>query len=152
MMALQEQLVADMKAALRAQDPVRLGTIRLLRAALQNAEKALGQPLGEAAAAEVVRREIKRRQEAIEAYRRGGREDLVAQEEAELEVLQAYQAEPLSEAELTALARQVIQAEGATSRKDLGRVMKALMPRVQGRADGKLVNTIVGALLENAGD
>lgn len=151
-MALQEQLMNDMKAALRAQDHIRLRTIRLLRAALQNAEKARGQPLEETAAAEIVRREIKRRQEAIEAYRQGGREDLVAQEQAELEVLRAYQPPPLSEAEITAWAQHVIDSERATSRKDLGRVMKALLPRLQGRADGKLVNAIVCALLEHAGE
>jgi uncharacterized protein YqeY len=151
-MALQEQLVEDMKAALRAQDQARLRTIRLLRAALQNVEKATGQPLEEAAAAEVVQREIKRRQEAIEAYRQGRREDLVAQEQAELEILTTYQPAQLSEADLAALAREVITAEGATSRKDLGRVMKALMPRVKGRAEGKVVNAMVSALLENAGE
>ena len=148
-MSLQEQLIEDLKAAMRAQDPARVSTIRLLRAALQNAEKATGQPLGEEVAAEIVRREIKRRQEAIETFQQGGREDLVAQERAEWEILTAYQPEQLSEAALTSLAQEIIAAEEATSRKDLGRVMKALMPRVRGRADGKLVNVIVGTLLDN---
>jgi len=138
-----------MKAALRSGEKEKLGTLRLLRAALQSAEKEARKPLAEGDVAAVVNREIKRRREAIEAYQSAGRADLVAKEQAELEVLQAYQPQQLEEGQIRSLAQEVIAEVGATSPKQLGAVMKVLMPRVQGRADGRTVNALVRQLLES---
>lgn len=148
-MSLQEQIAEDMKAALRSGEKEKLGALRLLRAALQSAEKEARKPLAEGEVAAVVNREIKRRQEAIEAFQSAGRGELVAKEQAELEVLRAYQPQQLGEDQIRALARAVIAEVGATSPKQLGAVMRALMPRVQGRADGRMVNALVRQLLEN---
>jgi len=146
-MSLKEQITYDLKEALRAQDQTRLSTLRLLRAAIKNAEIEARQPLTEDEIAAIVNREIKRREESIAAYQEAGRADLVAKERAELDVLRTYQPAQLSEEEILALARQVIAEVGAVSPKDLGKVMKTIMPQVRGRADGRVVNTLVRELL-----
>ncbi|HIE53026.1 MAG TPA: GatB/YqeY domain-containing protein [Armatimonadetes bacterium] len=146
-MSLKEQITYDLKEALRAQDQTRLSTLRLLRAAIKNAEIEARQPLTEDEIAAIVNREIKRREESIAAYQEAERADLVAKERAELDVLRTYQPAQLSEEEILALARQVIAEVGAVSPKDLGKVMKTIMPQVRGRADGRVVNTLVRELL-----
>ncbi|SRR5690606_27744119 len=132
-----------MKEALRAGDRVRLATIRMLRAAVQNADIAAGRRLDEQGIIEVLARELKLRREALDEYRRAGRAEQVAQLEQEIQVVQGYLPEPLSEAEIAELARQAAAEAGAKGPQDMGRVMGLLMPRVKGRADGSVVSRIV---------
>lgn len=142
-MTLQEQLLQDMKTAMKAKDQRRLGTIRYLRSAIKNKEIEVGEPLDDDGVLRVVSTLVKQHKDSIEQYQQGGRGDLVEQEQAGLEVLQAYLPQQLSEAELRQLVAEAIEAVQATSVKDMGKVMKAIMPKVQGRADGKLVNQLV---------
>jgi len=140
---LRSRLEQDMKEALRAGDRVRLATIRMLRAAVQNADIAAGRRLDEQGIIEVLARELKLRREALDEYRRAGRAEQVAQLEQEIQVVQGYLPEPLSEAEIAELARQAAAEAGAKGPQDMGRVMGLLMPRVKGRADGSVVSRIV---------
>ncbi|MFO7245399.1 MAG: GatB/YqeY domain-containing protein [Thermaerobacter sp.] len=142
-MDLRSRLEQDMKEALRAGDRVRLATIRMLRAAVQNADIAAGRRLDEQGIIEVLARELKLRREALDEYRRAGRAEQVAQLEQEIQVVQGYLPEPLSEAEIAELARQAAAEAGAKGPQDMGRVMGLLMPRVKGRADGSVVSRIV---------
>lgn len=151
-MGLREQLMDDLKEAMRHQDEVRKRTIRSVIAALKKAETELdasGQrvSLDDDDIVVLIARQAKQREESIVEFRRGGREDLVAEEEAELAVLHAYLPEQLSREEVEAEARQVIAEVGATSPRDMGKVMKPLLARLKGRADGALVNQIVRELL-----
>jgi len=140
---LTEQLQADMKTAMRDGDTLRRDTLRMALAAAQHAAKDKRAPLTDDEAVEVIGREVKKRRESVEAYRGAGREDLAAQEQAEIEILIPYLPEQLGEQDIRILVREAIAASGATSPRDMGRVMSLLMPRVKGRADGKVVSTIV---------
>lgn len=146
-MTLQVRLLEDLKEAMRTGDATRRSTIRLLRAAIKNAEIDRGGPLDDAGAVGLVQREIKRHQEAIEQFQRGRRPDLVAQEEAELRVLLEYLPPQMSEEAIAAAARQVIAEVGARSRADMGKVMAPLMAQLRGRADGRTVSRVVESLL-----
>lgn len=145
---LTERLDADLKGALRAGQKVRLGTIRRARGALKNAEIEARGALGEEAAARVLRGLVKQHRESIEQFRAGGRPDLVEREEEEMAVLEAYLPAQMDEAAVEAVVAEAIAAEGATGPGDLGRVMKAAMPRMGGLADGKVVRAIAQRLLE----
>lgn len=142
-MSLSEQLQADMKTAMRAGDTLRRDTLRMAIAAAQNVAKDKRAPLTDEETLEVLGREVKMRRESIAAYQGAGREDLAAKEQAEIDILTPYLPEQLGEDEIRALAREAVAASGATSPKDMGRVMSGLMPTVKGRADGKLVSRIV---------
>jgi uncharacterized protein YqeY len=142
-----EQLQADLKQAMKSGDELRKTTIRMTLAAIKNAEIDKRRELSEEEAAEILLREIKQRRDSIAEAEEAGRNDIVAQEHAELEVLEAYLPKQLSREEIEAEARAVIEAVGAQGPKDTGKVMGALMPRVKGRADGKLVSEVVRELL-----
>lgn len=151
-MGLREQLADDLKQAMREQDETRKRTIRAVIAAIKRGETELdssGQrvSLDDSDILGLVAKQAKQRQESIVEYRKGGREDLVAEEEAELAILEAYLPQQLGPEEIEAEARQVIAEVGASSPADLGKVMKPLMVRLRGRADGKLANRIVRELL-----
>lgn len=137
-----EQVEADLKAARLERDTERVGALSMLLAALKDAEKAQGS-LDEASAIQVLTRERKRRVEAAESFREGGREAEAAKEEAEAALIDGYLPAALSPEELQELVAQAIAEVGATEAKDLGAVMKVLTPRTQGRADGKAVSTAV---------
>jgi uncharacterized protein YqeY len=145
--ALAGRLDSDMKDAMRARDTVRLGAIRRARAALKNAEIEARGPLGDEAAVRVLRGLVKQHRESIEGFTAGGRDDLVARESAEMEVLEAYLPAQMDDAAIEAVVAEVIASEGASSPADTGRVMKAVMGRVGGQADGKAVRGIVQRLL-----
>lgn len=147
LMTLSDRLAEDLKKAMRAQDAVRVSTIRLARAAIQNATIERGRPLGDEEIVELLSREIKRRREAIEAFTKGGRDDLVRKESLELAILIEYLPTQLSDAELRALIADVITQLRAKDGKDVGRVMAAVMPKVKGRADGGAVSRLVRELL-----
>lgn len=146
-MSLKDQLAEDMKTAMKAKDHVTLSTIRMVTSAIKNKEIELIRKLSEEEVAEVVVKAIKQRRDSIEQYRKGAREDLAVKEEAEIVVLERYLPKQLTEEEITALAREAIAAVGATSAKEMGKVMGQLMPKVKGKADGGLVNRVVKGLL-----
>jgi uncharacterized protein len=146
-MALKERLDEDMKQAMRERAQLRLDTIRMLKSAIKYREIELAKALDDAGVIAVVAGEIKRRRDAIEQYRAGNRQDLADKEQKEMEVLQAYLPQQLTEAELRAKVDEAAKKVGAQGMKDMGAVMKALMPEVQGRADGKVVSDLVKARL-----
>lgn len=142
-MSLCEQFQADLKQAMKRGDKPRLSTLRLLLAAVKNRQIAKGEALDDSEALEVVQLATKQRREAIALARQYGREDIAQQEEGELAILEGYLPVQLSTEALIEHIDAVIQELGATSDKDLGRIMRVLMPTVKGRADGTLVNRLV---------
>ena len=146
-MELKAGLQEAAKAALKGRDTVKLSTLRLLLAAVHNEEIRLRKELDAEEIQKVIATLSKQRSEAIELYRKGGRDDLAQKEEAELGILQAYLPQPLTEQEVQTLIRESIAELGATGVQDLGKVMKQVMPKVSGRTDGKRVNELAKALL-----
>ena len=149
-MSLSETLQQDMKSAMRDGDTLRRDTLRMVIAAVQNSAKAKQAPLSDAETTDVIGKEVKKRRESIEAYQQAGREDLAAQEQAEIEVLAPYLPEQMSEDEVSKLVQEAVAQSGATSARDMGKVMGLLMPKVKGRADGKLVSGLVAQELAKA--
>jgi uncharacterized protein YqeY len=148
MSGLAERLTADMKDAMRAKDPVRLGAIRNARAAVKNAEIESRAPLDDAGITKVLRGLVKQHRESIEQFAAGGRDDLVAKEQAEMAIIEAYLPAQMDEAAIATVVAEVIAAEGASGPADLGRVMKATMTRLAGQADGGVVRAVAQRLLE----
>ena len=142
-MALTNQLEQDMKAAMKAKDKETLSVIRMIRAAIKNKEIAQGSVLSDQEVVDLLARELKQREDSLREFRKAGREDLAVKTEQELKIIQRYLPEPLSEAELKQMVVETVQAVGAQTRADMGKVMTELMPKVKGRADGKLVNRLV---------
>lgn len=147
-MGLREQLREDLKAAMRAQDATRRGTIRMLEAAIKNAEiEKRGQELGDPDILAILQRQLKQRRDSIEQFERGGRQDLADIERAEIEVIQTYLPEQLSEEDIEAAAKRIIDQTGAAGPGDRGKVMGPLMQELRGKADGSAVNAVVSRLL-----
>ncbi len=146
-MALKDQLDADLKSSMREKDTVKLSVVRMLKSAIKYREIEAMKPLDDAGVLQVVSGEIKRHKDSIEQYRAGKRLDLVEKEEAELVILQAWLPAQLAEGELKALVEAAVVRTGASGPRDMGAVMKALLPDVQGKADGKLVSELVKARL-----
>ena len=147
-MGVREQLREDLKAAMRARDETRRGTIRMLEAAIKNAEiEKRGRELEEAEVLAILQRQVKQRRESIEQFERGGREDLAEIERAEIAVIEPYLPQQLSEAEIEAEARRAIERTGASGPGDRGKVMGPLMGELRGKADGAAVNAVVSRLL-----
>ncbi len=142
-MSLIEEIEDDLKDAMRAREAERRDALRLILNALKNSQKELQRPLTEDEELQVLQRERKRRVEAAEAFRAGGREEQAAAEERELEILEEFMPEPLTEDEVEDIVDDVIAEVGATSMADLGRVMADVMPQIAGRADGSTVSQIV---------
>jgi uncharacterized protein YqeY len=142
-MSLIATIEGHLKDAMRARDELRTATLRLTLAALRSSEKELGRPLKDDEELQVLQRERKRRTEAAEAFHDAGREEQASQEERELEVIEEFMPEPLSEEELERIVDDAIAENGATSLRDLGRVMADVMPQVAGRADGSAVSQLV---------
>jgi uncharacterized protein YqeY len=142
-MSLIERIEGELRTAMRAQDRERTETLRLTLSSLRAAEKDVQRPLKEDEELHVLQRERKRRQEAAEAFRDGGREEQAAKEERELAVIQEFMPEPIGEEELERIIDDAIAETGATSLRDLGRVMADVMPQVAGRADGSAVSQLV---------
>jgi hypothetical protein len=142
-MSLIARIQDDLKDAMRERDNDRRDALRLILSSLQSAEKELQRPLTEQEELQVLQRERKKRVEAEEAFRSAGREEQADAEDFELEVLEEYMPEPLSEAELEEIIDDAIAENGATSLRDLGRVMADVMPQVAGRADGSEVSQLV---------
>jgi uncharacterized protein YqeY len=144
---LRDSIANDMREAMKAREQVRVGALRMLMAAVKNTEVEKLHELSDDEVIEVIAREAKRRRESIEAFEKGGRTDLIEKETGELEVLEAYLPEKLSEDELASLVDQAIAETGASTPKQMGEVMKALMPKLRGRADGAQVSAMVKARL-----
>ncbi len=146
-MSLKDKLTEDLKQAMRQGDEQRRSTLRLVMAAIKNAEIEKRRELEEGELLAIIAKEAKQRRESMAEFERGGRQDLVDREEAELQILLAYLPEQLSQEEIEAQARQIIEEVGATSPAQMGQVMRRLMPLMQGKADGKLVSQVVKELL-----
>jgi uncharacterized protein YqeY len=146
-MALKEQLDADLKAAMLGKDTVKLSVVRMLKSAIKYREIEIMKPLDDAGVLQVISSEIKRHKDSVEQYRAGNRQDLVDKEEAEIAILQTWLPTQLTRAELEAAVAAAVARTGAKGPKDMGAVMKALLPEVQGKADGKLVSELVKARL-----
>ena len=143
-MTLQERIDADLKDAMRAKEAGKLAVLRGLKSALKYAEiEKTDAALDDSAAVQVIRKQVKQRQDSIESFDKGGRPELAAKEREELEILNAYLPKGLSPEELSALVRETIAEVGATSKAQMGAVMKALQAKVAGRADGKALSTEV---------
>lgn len=146
-MSLQDKLMEDLKDAMRRGDETRKLVIRMARAAIKNAEVERGRPLDESEVLRVIEKEAKQRRDSIAEFARGNRPDLVAKEQAEIEVLQEYLPKQLSHDEIVAIVRRVITQVDARGPTDLGKVMPKVMAEVRGKADGRVVNQIVQDLL-----
>jgi uncharacterized protein YqeY len=146
-MALKDNIQEALKGALKRQQKVELATLRLLLSEIRNAEIAQQKPADDNKVLDVVAKEVKRRRESIEAFKRGNRSDLVAQEEAELAVLMHYLPKQMGREEIVAAARQAMDVVGAKGPSDRGKVMSQLMPQLKGKVDGKEVSEVVTELL-----
>lgn len=136
---------------MRSGDVLRRDVLRMATSAAYNLEKARRRPLTEDELIDVIGREVKTRRESVEAFRGGGREDLATKEEAEIAVLREFLPQPLSADEIASLVDEAVAATGATTPRDLGRVMGWLSPRTRGRADGKRVSELVNRRLAGGG-
>jgi len=148
--SLRERIHEDVTAAMRSGDVLRRDVLRMAENAIYNVEKAKRTTLSEDDVTGILAREVKTRRESVEAFRKAGREDLASKEEAEISVLGEYLPQPLAEDEIRALIDQAIAETGASSARDLGKVMGWLAPRTRGRADGKAVSGLVAQALARA--
>ena len=149
-MTLQERLESDLKEAMRARDAMKLSVLRMLKSALNYAAIAKSgteAELSDAEAAQVVRKQVKQRQDSIESFEKGGRAELAAKEKEELSILNAYLPQAMSADELAVAVRETIAEVGATSKAQMGMIMKALQVKVAGRADGKTLSQEVSRQL-----
>jgi uncharacterized protein YqeY len=148
-MTLTERIDSDLKDAMRAKDAAKLGVLRMLKSALKYSaiEKSAEGQLDDAEAAQVIRKQVKQRHDSIESFEKGGRPELAAKEKEELSILNAYLPKGLEAEELAALVRETIAEVGATSKAQMGAVMKALQAKVAGRADGKALSQEVSRQL-----
>ena len=150
-MTMRDRIENDIRQAMRSRDQVRLDALRYLKSALQMVEKTKGESLDDAGVVEVVTKQVNDRRESIRMFEQGNRADLVAKESAELAVLEVYLPPQMSDEELAALVRQVVEEVGAATIRDKGKVMGRLMPQVRGKADGTKVNALVTEILEPGG-
>lgn len=142
-MSLDEKLVEEMKQAMKSNDKLRLSTIRMIRSALKNKEIELRKKLEDEEVIKVIQVMVRKGEESVEQFQTGGREDLVEKEKKEIEILKSFLPQPLSQEELLKIIDQSIQETQALSPKDIGKVMKSIMPKIGGKADGKLINQLV---------
>jgi len=147
-MNLSERLTDDMKHAMKSQDKFKLTTIRMMRASVKNLEIDLKRPLEDKEVLDILSREIKQRKDSLQEFKKAGRDDLVTDLAAEIEIISQYLPEQLTEEEIQEIVRQTIHELGASSKADMGKVMSALLPKTKGRADGKLVNQAVQQFLQ----
>jgi uncharacterized protein YqeY len=147
-MNLSERLNEDMKQAMKSRDKFKLSTIRMIRSTILNLEIDLKRTLDDSEVLDILGREIKQRKDALQEFEKAGRDDLVADAKAEIEIVGQYLPTQLSEEEIKVIVQQTIQETGASSKAEMGKLMSALMPKVKGLADGKLVNQLVQQFLQ----
>ena len=146
-MGLKENIANEVKEALKARDSLRVSTLRFLLSAVKNKEKDLRRDIEDSEVETVAQAQVKQRRDSIEQFVNGGREDLADKERAELEILKAFIPEEMGADEIRVIVSEAKTSTGATSMQDMGKLMGAVMPKVKGKADGKLVNAIVKELL-----
>jgi uncharacterized protein YqeY len=144
---LQKRIIEDLKQAMKSGDTLKRDTLRMLLSAIKYAEGAKLATLDEGEVLSVISKDVKRHQESIDAFKIGNRADLVAKEEAEQAILKNYLPQQATREDIVKMAREVIAAVGAKGPGDKGKVMQQLMPKLKGRADGKLINDVVTELL-----
>jgi len=142
-MSLEERLVEEMKQALKSNNKLRLSTIRMIRSALKNKEIELREKLEDEDVVKVIQVMVRKGEESVEQFQTGGRMDLVEKEKKEIEILKSFLPQPLSQEEILKIIDQSIQETQSSSLKDIGKVMKSVMPKIGGKADGKLINQLV---------
>ena len=142
-MGLEERLVEEMKQAMKSNDKAKLSTIRMIRSTVKNKEIELRKPLDDDGIFRVIQGMVKKNEESIEQFKAGGRKDLVEKETKEIETMKSYLPQPLSREEVLKIIDQTIEETKASSLKDLGKVMKSVMPKLGGKVDGALVNQLV---------
>ena len=142
-MSLEERLVEEMKQVMKSNDKLRLSTIRMIRSALKNKEIELRKKLTDEDIVKVVQGMVRKGEESVEQFQAGGRTDLVEKEKREIEILKSFLPQPLSQEEILKIIDQSIQETQASSPKDIGKVMKSVIPKIGGKADGKLINQLV---------
>ncbi len=146
-MSLKDRLLEDMKMAMKDKDSIKKNTVQMVRSAVLQVEKDNKVTLDDDGIIEVIAKEVKKRRDSLPDFERSGREDLVDALKAEINVLLEYLPQQLTEEELEIIVKNAIADTGATSARDIGKIMQAVMPQVKGRADGKLINQIVKKLL-----
>jgi len=142
-MNLEEKLLEEMKQAMKTNDKIRLSTIRMIRSSSKNKEIELRRKLEDEDIQKVIQGMVRKGEESLEQFLAGGRADLVEKERAEIEILKSFLPQPVSQEEIIRIIDETIRETQALSSKDLGKVMKALMPKLGGKADGKLINQLV---------
>lgn len=142
-MSLIDRINDDMKQAMKDKDKFKLSVIRMVRSAIKYVEIEQRSTLSDEQVIDVLTREVKQRRDSLEEFQKANRQDLSENVEKEIEILQTYLPEQLSEEELKNIIEQVVQEVGASNKSDMGKVMGAVMPKVKGRADGKLINKLV---------
>ena len=142
-MSLEERLVEEMKQAMKSNDKLRLSTIRMIRSSMKNKEIELRKKLEDEDIVKVIQVMVRKGEESVEQFQIGKRVDLVEKETKEIEILKSFLPQPLSQEEILKIIDQSIQETQASSLKDIGKVMKSVMPKIGGKADGKLVNQLV---------
>ena len=142
-MGLEERLVEEMKQAMKSNDKAKLSTIRMIRSTVKNKEIELRKPLDDDGIFRVIQGMVKKNEDSIEQFKAGGRMDLVEKETKEIETMKSYLPQPLSREEVLKIIDQTIEETKASSLKDLGKVMKSVMPKLGGKVDGALVNQLV---------
>ncbi len=139
---LKEKLAADLKEAMKEKDTLRKNVVQLIRSGVLQIEKDKQITLDDEGVLDVIAKQLKQRRDSLPAYEQSGREDLISQLKSEMEILMSYLPKQLSEDELRAIVKEALSSTGATSVKDMGKVMAYVMPRTKGRADGKAINAI----------
>ena len=142
-MSLEEKLFEEMKQAMKTNDKIRLSTIRMIRSSSKNKEIELRRKLEDEDIIKVIQGMVRKGEESIEQFQAGGRNDLVEKEKMEIEILKSFLPQPISQEEIIKIIDETIQETQSSSLKDLGKVMKAVMPRLGGKADGKVINQLV---------
>jgi hypothetical protein len=142
-MNLEERLVEEMKQAMKSNDKLRLSTIRMIRSGLKNKEIELRKKLEDEDIVKVIQVMVRKGEEAVEQFQAGGRMDLVEKEKREIEILKSFLPQPLDREEILKIIDESIQETQASSPKDIGKVMKSVIPKIGGKADGKLINQLV---------
>ena len=146
-MSLKEKLADDLKSAMKDKDIIRKNVVQMVRAGVLQFEKDNKVTLDDEGVLDVIAKQLKQRRDSLPDYEKSGREDLIADLKAEMDVLMGYLPEQLTEDELKVIVSDAVKETGASSMKDMGKIMSAVMPKVKGRADGKMINEIAKAML-----
>ena len=146
-MALKEQLAQDLKSSMKNRETIRKNTVQMIRTAILQIEKDKKVTLGDEDILDVIAKQLKQRKDVLPEYEKSGREDLISQLKEEMDVLMGYLPKQLTDEELRPIVEAAVKETGASSMRDMGKVMAAVMPQIKGRADGKAVNAIVKDLI-----